>query len=181
MAMKPRFKPSLQDTLRANKSAMDYYAAMSGKPTPDGATREVKAKVTRGPRKPGAEPLEHDEQSALVSWWFHYSKTLGFDYRLLVAVPNGQVMIRFANNPHALMTYLIKEGMRKGALDLVLFIANQNFHGLLIEMKRKTKGALSSDQEFMSELISSQGYKCVTCYGFDMAKDCITRYLKNDC
>lgn len=64
---KPKFKPSLPDTIRANNKAMDYYSLMSGKPTPDGAMREVKAKVTRQQGQ-SEIPLEKDIQKAIIQF-----------------------------------------------------------------------------------------------------------------
>lgn len=65
---KPKFKPSLPDTIRANNKAMDYYSLMSGKPTPDGAMREVKDKIKRGPRKMSAKPLESEPQRHIIKF-----------------------------------------------------------------------------------------------------------------
>ena len=137
----------------------------------------VKPKRIMSPRNPDDEPLEHDEQAALVKWWFSYSRTLALDHRLLVAIPNAQIMMRFANNAYAFMGYLTAEGFRKGMFDLVLFVPRGYYHGLCIEMKRRTKGILSPEQKEMAEVIGRHGYFCMTCYGADDAIVTIKKYL----
>jgi len=54
---RPAFAPSHADTLRANKKAMQHYAALSGRDTPGEqlSLQTVRDKVTRGPRKPRTE------------------------------------------------------------------------------------------------------------------------------
>ena len=186
MARKLGFKPSFQDQRRANKAAHEYYAAISGKETPPEQAalhEDVRDKVARGPRKPrdaAEEPTEHQEQSALISWWYRYSSTKRLSHRLLVAIPNAQILIGFARNPGAFMGYLTAEGFRKGAPDLVLFLARGVYHGLLIEMKRRTKGVLSDEQREMAQIIGQQGYLCMTCYGFEDARVTVERYLETN-
>lgn len=176
------FRASLPDTLRANKKAMAHYAVLSGRDTPveQAVLNTVKDKIERGPRVRNAadEPLEHDEQKAVCSWWFHYSKTKQLDHRLLVAVPNAQALLRFADNPNAFIGYLKAEGMRVGMLDLCLFVARGKYHGLIIEMKRKTKGVVSDDQDAMMGILITQGYLAGVCRGADEAIAGIQSYLE---
>lgn len=136
--------------------------------------------VKRQPRKvnPDAEPKEHDEQKALVEWWHSYSRALGLDWRLLVAVPNAQMLLWSSNNPNAVVNYLLSEGMRRGMLDLILFLPRGQYHGLLIEMKRRTKGVVSDDQRTMARVIGEQGYYCQFCYGWDDARITVEKYMR---
>ena len=65
------FKPSHADTLRANKSAMQHYATLSGRETPveQLALQTVKPKQTRA--KAGSNttiPLERDVQRAIIEY-----------------------------------------------------------------------------------------------------------------
>jgi len=66
--MKPRakFKPSLADQKRANNDAQRYYAALSGRPVPDGALATVKDKVTRNAAGSDGRPLERDVSKEIV-------------------------------------------------------------------------------------------------------------------
>lgn len=189
---KPTFKKSLQDQRRASLQAQQ---AMAHDGMSDAAKRHlaefaatVKPRVSRVRRQrtEADEPLEHDEQKTVVSWWYHYSKTRGLDHRLLVAVPNSQALLRFATNPAAFMMYLKTEGMRVGMLDLVLFVprrwsefdARTKWHGLLIEMKRKTKGVISQEQAGMINVIGEQGYCTMVCKGADEAISAIRKYIE---
>lgn len=169
-------RKSFKDTLRQNAQALNYYAAMSGKPpvpVPEGS-------VKRGPRvaKADDEPLEHAEQKAVVSWWFHYSKTIGLDHRLLIAIPNAQKLMMFATNRHAFMQSLRSEGFRDGAPDLLLLTPVGTYNGMVIELKRRTKGVLSEEQASMLLLLSMQGYKTVIARGADNAIAEIKNYLR---
>ena len=87
---KPSFKPSMQDTIRANNKAMEFYSAMSGKPTPDGALREVKEKVVRGPRKDTGQVTERDVSSEITSVAKqHLNGCLWRNNRGQLILPNG--------------------------------------------------------------------------------------------
>lgn len=177
-----RFKPSLADTKRAILSTLE---AMTSDRTTDEGRRliaemraTVKPKQQRAPRQASTEPSEHEEQSALVSWWYRYSSTKRLDHRLLVAIPNAQILIGFARDPGAFMGYLKQEGFRAGAQDLVLFVPSGKYHGLLIEMKRRASGVVSEAQHDMARIIGEQGYMCMTCYGFEDARVTVERYLE---
>lgn len=168
-------RKSLKDTKRDNALALNYYAALSDKPPVEVPQGSVK----RGPRipKPDDEPLEGAEQAVVVSWWYHYSRTIGRDYRQLMAIPNAQKLMAFATNRHAFMQSLRNEGFRDGAPDLVLFVPVEPEHGLLIEMKRRTKGTVSTAQLQMLDVIQKAGYKSVIAQGADDAIMKIKAYL----
>ena len=125
-----------------------------------------------------AVPKEHDEQCAVVAWWRVYSRTRGIDPLQMIAIPNGQLMFRFATNPHGLLAYLHKEGMRDGAPDLIIFHAVSPWHGLAVEMKRTTGGIVSDDQKTMAAVLSKAGYMCRVCKGADEAIGVITEYVE---
>lgn len=180
MANNFKFRPGLADQRRASKSACDFYAATSGRETPaeqKAIQATVKPKQQRAPRQASTAPTEHQEQSALVSWWYRYSATKQLDHRLLVAIPNAQILIGFARDPGAFMGYLKQEGFRKGAADLVLFLPRGRYHALLVEMKRTGGGVLSEEQRDMARIIGEQGYMCMTCYGFEDARVTVMNYL----
>jgi hypothetical protein len=176
------FKPSLAEQRRQNLAAMQAMAhsgmSEAGRKNLEELAGMVKPKRTNRPRSETDEPLEHDEQKAVCSWWFHYSKTKQLDHRLLVAIPNAQALLRFADNPNAFIGYLKAEGMRVGMLDLCLFVARGIHHGLIIEMKRRTKGVVSDDQKEMIEILVPQGYRAGVCRGGDEAISVIRDYLE---
>lgn len=174
---KPPVRKSLSQTKHDNANAMNYYATMAGKPLMDVPKVKRRAPKASNPDKPD-EPLEHAEQAAVVSWWWSYAKTKQLDHRLLVSVPNAQALIKFATNPHAFIGYLKAEGMRVGMPDLVLFIRRGIFNGLIIEMKRKTKGVVSDDQTQMIEILQQQGYRAGVCRGADQAIRVMTAYME---
>lgn len=78
-------------------------------------------------------------------------------------------------------------GTKAGFPDLFVFVPKGGYHGLFIELKTpkgktadgKTRraGEVSDNQEMMIELLSSQGYKAVVCYGYDEAVQAIKEYL----
>ena len=141
-------------------------------------TVAVKPKRERGVTAKDAPPKEHAEQVVVVKWFYHYSKTIGVDYRQLVAVPNGQILFRFANNPNAVLSYLHAEGMRDGMLDLVLFVPKWDFHGMLCEMKRRVGGKVSDDQNEMAAVLRKAGYHCIVAPGADIAIARIKAYCE---
>jgi hypothetical protein len=64
-----------------------------------------------------------------------------------------------------------------GVSDLFLMIPKGEYHGMFIEMKAKAGKVSDSQKEFMAAA-SSMNYKTVVCYGFDEAKEAITKYLQ---
>lgn len=110
---------------------------------------------------------EHDEQVATCQW-FHlqYPQYRGH----LFAIPNGG-----ARHP-AVAGKLKAEGVVPGVSDLFLMVARPGCPGLWIEMKAKD-GRLSEPQKRFQERAQSQGYKAITCYGFEQAKAAIQEYL----
>jgi hypothetical protein len=151
---KPSFKPSLPDTLRANNKAMEFYSAMSGKPTPDGAMREVKAKVTR---QHGLSeiPLEKDIQKAIIQF--------------LSAHPKISIYGRF--NSGTAIT-----GDAQGNTRYTRFNSIKGFpdiHGMLkggravyIEVKRPG-GRVSEEQQEFIDKVSAHGAVAFVAYSVD--------------
>ena len=167
---------SKRDRQLANNEAHRWYGLLADKPP---MVQEVVApKRVNKPRAADAPPLEHEEQVAVIQWWHHFSKTIGLDYRQLVAVPNGQMMFWAARNPNALLGYLHAEGMRDGMMDLVLFHAAREYHGLCIEMKRMNAAKPKPQQLEMNSVLSGAGYRCIVCYGANAAIDEIKEYCE---
>jgi hypothetical protein len=122
-------------------------------------------------------PSEHDEQVKVVHWWWQQGRAWGFPVNALFAVPNAQALIKFANNPNAFLVYLQKEGMRKGALDLILAIPAGKFHGMFLEMKKETGGVVSEEQQNFVGMLQDHGYSAGVHRGGDAAIAAITAYL----
>lgn len=151
---KPSFKPSLPDTIRANNKAMEFYSAMSGKPTPDGAMREVKEK---GVRRHGMSeiPLEKDIQKAII----HF----------LSAHPKISIYGRF--NSGTAIT-----GDAQGNTRYTRFNSIKGFpdiHGMLkggravyIEVKRPG-GRVSEEQQEFIDKVSAHGAVAFVAYSVD--------------
>ncbi len=167
---------SSRDRKLASNAAHKYYGLLYSKPPMIAET--VSAPRERHAPRADATPKEHAEQVAVVKWWYWYSKTRGVHFKQLVAVPNGQLLFRFANNPNALLGYLHAEGMRDGMMDLVIFHAVAPWHGCLVEMKRISGSSVSDDQTEMARILSAAGYRCEVCYGADEAINVIKEYCE---
>lgn len=155
MATKPRFKPSLQDTIRANNKAMDYYSLLSGKPTPDGAKMEVKDRVARGPRGRSDVPLEKDIQKAIIAF--------------LSAHPKISIYGRF--NSGAAVSGDAKGGTRytwfnsiKGFPDIHAML--KGGRAVYIEVKRPG-GKVTPDQQRFIDKVEAHGAVAFIAYSVD--------------
>jgi len=71
-----------------------------------------------------------------------------------------------------------RAGMSKGYPDLSLDVARGGYHGLRIELKKKTgKGKASPEQEKWLLWLVEQSYCAVVCRGADSAKQLLIDYL----
>lgn len=178
-----RKKLSLAERRRQSFGAMELMRTGPVKPEVAALFQGVKprrdTKQQRAAPVKSQEASEHQEQAALVSWWFLYCNTIRTDYRLLFAIPNAQILLRHANNPAAMMAYMRAEGFRKGAPDLLLAVPRGKYHGLFIEMKRAASGVVSDEQKDMLRILSAAGYMCMVCYGAEDAKRVIMDYLND--
>ena len=106
-------------------------------------------------------------QSACVTWFRYQYPKLSL---LLVAVPNGgsRNKIEAAN--------LKRQGVVSGVADLILFIPNNTYSGLCIEMKYGN-GKQSDNQSEWQKAVESQNYKYIICRSFDKFKTEIENYL----
>ena len=101
---------------------------------------------------------------------------------LMFAIPNG------GNRSGREGRNFKLEGVRAGVPDLMIPIANEFYHGLFIEMKRRPKtlksGKMSishtetsKDQLFWLQELRNQNYEAIVCYGEDEAVEAIESYL----
>lgn len=106
-------------------------------------------------------------QTACVTWFRYQFPKLAL---LLVAIPNGgsRNVIEAAN--------LKRQGVVSGVSDLILFIPNNTYSGLCIEMKID-KGKQTDNQKAWQLAVESQGYQYIVCRLFDEFKTEIENYL----
>lgn len=119
---------------------------------------------------------EHQEQSRVVAWFNAFAPTKRIEPRLLVAVPNANMLMRFARNPAAMMSYMKAEGFRKGMLDMVLFWPCNGWPGMVLELKRVGAKATPAQVEMM-DLLRQAGYNGVLAEGGDAAITAIKAYI----
>lgn len=87
-------------------------------------------------------------------------------------VPNG-------GKRNAREAYNLKrQGVKPGVPDLFIPVANEQYHGLFIEMKRKNGGSMTAAQCEWQQLLRKQGYKAITCHGASEAIEIVEMYLR---
>lgn len=83
-----------------------------------------------------------------------------------------------------------KAGLKKGVPDLSLDVPRSlnlgqdssfgGYHGLRIELKKRTNGKLTLEQIRRLDLLRANGYRAVVCYGHEQAINEIKSYLRGD-
>lgn len=114
-------------------------------------------------------PSESQEQTALIRW-ADLNNDIG---PYLIHIPNGG-----SRNP-AEAANLKRQGVRAGVSDLLLARPRGQFHGLWIELKRNrlARPKISESQIIWINRVREEGYAAEVCYGFDEAKEVISRYI----
>lgn len=130
---------------------------------------------------------EHQEQAAVIEWWKVYAVSKKINPKLLIMIPNAQILMGSARNKHAVMAYLRAEGFQDHAPDLFLAIPKMVrgmqlqamlFAGLFIEIKRKGEKAKPGQIEF-SYMLRQQDYNCIIAeFGADEAIRAIRAYIE---
>ena len=116
---------------------------------------------------------EHQEQVAVVQWWARACSGYGLPEFSLLAIPNGGAR-------DAITGSLMKsEGVRRGALDLLLAYPTERHAGLWIEMKRPgaSPSAVSPEQRAFIEYLQSVGYAAGVHYSAESAIAAIKEYI----
>lgn len=166
MATRKRFRrPSMREQAIAFNAADRFYAAAADKEPL--FQREVPKKRATLAR---VGPSEHQEQVAVIQWWAVACHGYGLPAFSLFAVPNGG-----ARDPIT-GSRLKAEGVRPGALDLILAKPMDQFHGLFIEMKVKPNRLTPGQEEFIAHL-QSVGYAASAHWSADSAIEAIKEYL----
>ena len=115
-------------------------------------------------------PTESVEQQALFRWADFQCCTYP-ELELMFHIPNG------GSRRKAEAGIFKAEGVKAGVPDLYLPVARGKYHGMFVEMKR-LKGSKTSDEQLhWLEQLTKQGYYCVICKGWEVAKDEILKYL----
>lgn len=151
-------RKSLRETIAENNKAMDMYAKLSGKETPESYTvlamHQKPKRAASVPSGKVAVPLEHEEQKNFVKWFrMQYPKVRIF------AVPNA------AARSHNAASYMRAEGLSAGCQDIWIpeFL-------MCIEMKR-TKGSVTSPEQIeWRDYMLGIGWNAHICNGFEEAK-----------
>lgn len=173
---KRRRPPSLRETLARNHAASSFYALAHDKPVPEKPARlvELEARASSRSLRPRSDkpqgPSEHQEQSVVVAWWWRQHEFYGLPHFALFAIPNGG-----ARDPLT-GAKLKREGVRRGALDLMLAKPVQPYSGLFIEMKVGDNKPTPDQQDFIRYLTSA-GYKACVHWSADSAIAEIIGYL----
>lgn len=88
----------------------------------------------------------------MISWWRLQHELYGLPVFALFAVPNGGARDAITGSR------LKAEGVRRGALDLILAKPTTKYHGLFIEMKVGDNRP-TIDQSAFIDYLDSAGYK----------------------
>ena len=113
---------------------------------------------------------EHNEQVALFNW-AEYQACCYPMLRLMYAIPNA------ARRSPAQGAWMKAEGMKAGVPDICLPWPSGDYHGLYIELKAGRGRATEAQEEWITAL-GPAGYKAVSCYGWDKARQVIAEYIE---
>ena len=111
-------------------------------------------------------PTESAEQIKVVNRVRHFYPGV-----LIYAVPNG------GGRSAQEATRLKEEGVLAGVPDLFVAEARGGYFGLYVEMKRRTGGRTSDEQDDVMGTLSERGYKAVVCLGADEAWEVVKSYM----
>lgn len=127
-------------------------------------------RIRRADGKP-LVPTEHQEQAAVIAWWYAVHGQYRLPVFALFACPNGGAR-------DAITGSLLKaEGVRPGTPDLQLAAPTPAFNGLYIEMKKVDGAKPSAEQEAFIKYLLSVGYSASAHYGAASAIKEIEDYL----
>lgn len=115
-------------------------------------------------------PTESMEQQCLFRWAAMQSAAWP-ELGLMYHIPNG------GHRSKSQAGRFKAEGVKAGVPDICLPVARYPWHGLYIELKRRTGGRKSEEQKMWLALLDEQGFKAICCQGWEAAAIEITRYL----
>ena len=120
-------------------------------------------------------PREHLIQATIVGWFNRNHPTLK---GRLFSIPNGSYLQGDERQRAQQMNKLKAEGLSIGAPDLMLPLPSGEYHGLFLEIKRKTGSKTSQEQKDWNAYLNAAGYKAIICKGLDDAIATINEYIK---
>lgn len=113
-------------------------------------------------------PTETEEAYALVEWVSHHAAIK--DY--FIHIPNeGPRTMRYGKSLRLM-------GLKRGVSDYLIAYPVAPYHGLWLELKRRSAFGLAAAQKEWIERMLGVGYAAYVVYGWEEAKDAITAYLK---
>ncbi len=120
--------------------------------------------------KVNTTPLEDVEQECLFRW-IAFSVAKHPELKTVIHIPNeGKRSKREGAK-------LKRLGLRPGAPDIILPIANGKHNALFIELKRLEGGRVSPAQKEFLQTLTDFGAKAVVCFGWVEAAKVISDYL----
>ena len=112
-----------------------------------------------------------DVEQATLFTWAGLKSGQRPELQLLFHIPNG------GSRGKAEAARFKAEGVKAGVPDLFLPVARGPYHGLFIEMKRRSGGRTSEAQRKWIAALAAQGYLATICYGWKEAAELIEDYL----
>lgn len=171
-------RPSKRDRILATNAALSFIAGAS--PRHDAQsnlaqlTQPVPPKRDRVRRPVDGKPVgatEHQEQCAVISWWWRVHQRYNLPHFALFAIPNGGARDVITG------ARLKAEGVRPGTPDLMLAKPNVRFNGLYVEMKAGDNKPSDAQREFIAYL-EGVGYRATVHWSAASAIKEIEEYLK---
>lgn len=118
-------------------------------------------------------PTEEVEQIALFRW-AEYAKCTLPELSLMYHIPNEGKRSR-ANGASLCM-----QGLKSGVPDICLPVAKGGYNALYIEMKRLGGKKPTANQTSWILRLNKGGNLALVCYGWEVAKTVIEKYLKGE-
>ena len=109
---------------------------------------------------------ESREQQALFEWAAYHK-----ELKKMFHIPNGG-----KRNAREAARFKL-EGVKAGVPDIFLPVPKKKYHGLFIELKAGKKGRVTDNQNEWLAYLADKGYLTAVCYGWQEAKEVITRYM----
>lgn len=110
-------------------------------------------------------------QTLCVNWYKSHTQPAAWP--LLIHVPNER---KCSRQRGALLRGM---GVTAGVADLIFFRANNNHHGLCIELKTPT-GRQRDSQKTWQEAVEGNGYKYVICRTLEEFAQTMQKYIANE-